>query len=108
MPSDRRKNNLDPQDNKLNARPNQKLQINGAQRKTEANQSGKEIEGARARRDIVRSSVPFANFYLTCTINIFFNQLQAHKFSVPFLSGSFRQSFPTNNQLTNKRKLFPR
>jgi hypothetical protein len=47
------KNNLDSRDNKLNGRPNRKSQINGAQKK--ANQSKKEIEGAKTKRDIVRS-----------------------------------------------------
>jgi len=47
------RNNLDSQDNKLNGRPNRKSQINGAQKK--ANQSRKEIEGAKTKRDIVRS-----------------------------------------------------
>jgi len=47
------KNNLDSQDNKLNGRPNRKSQINGTQKK--ANQSKKEIEGAKTKRDIVRS-----------------------------------------------------
>lgn len=53
--NDQIKNNLNLQDDKLNGRPNRKLQINATQKKTEAHQSRKENEEAKAKRDIVCS-----------------------------------------------------
>ncbi|RLU26987.1 hypothetical protein DMN91_000786 [Ooceraea biroi] len=49
---DQTKNNLDPRDDKLNGRPNRKLQ-----KKIEENQSRKETEGAKAKRDIIAENI---------------------------------------------------